>query len=49
MHVPFRPLGFVSLGVAGHLAVGPADVGQTVSVDVSDWIRTNGLTVLLSC
>ena len=44
---PCRPLGFVTLGVAGHLAVGPQDVGRTVSVDVSDWIRTNGLTVLL--
>jgi len=43
-----RPLGYVTLGVAGHLAVGPTDVGRTVSVDVSDWIRTNGLTVLLA-
>jgi hypothetical protein len=40
-----RPLGFVTLGVAGHLAVGPADLGKVVSVDVSDWIHTNGLTV----
>ena len=38
----------MTLGVAGHIAVGPADVGRTVSVDVSDWIRTNGLTVLLA-
>ena len=40
-----RPLGFVTLGIAGHLAVGPADLGKVVSVDVSDWIHTNGLTV----
>ena len=26
----------------------PGDVGRTVSVDVSDWIRANGLTVLLA-
>ncbi len=48
MHWPRRPLVYVTLGVAGHLAVGPADVGHTVSVDVSNWIRTNGLTVRLA-
>ena len=43
-----RPLNFVTLGIAGHLAVGPADLGKVVSVDVSDWIHTNALTVSAS-